>query len=333
MNLFDTTKLGGYPLAMDDLRLMQDAYYMGFNAVAIHGVTDIFSDYYTFGEVLETTPGVIQPFFIAKYGQIWKHEGGVVPSIGVGESVWVEFVSQTNPNGTKIFRNATSQDTHTDRFLRLTSSVGSPSSGAELFEDVKIRTWKNVSKNQIYSIGQIMNYSGNISPGVNFDASGLGSGDLLGWALCNGNNGTVDLRAKFVAGTDPNADIEGGFENNGSSTGGESTHVLTADESGLRNHSHGAGTFESTVSIPFEPFFTPTKTDPSAGGTGSDANRFMAGYNSGTVMAPVQHTMSAHTHGITGTSQNAGPSTAVDAHENKPPYVALAYMQWLGITF
>ena len=37
---------------------------------------------------------------------------------------------------------------------------------------------------------------------VNFDNTGKGvSDDYLGWALCNGGNGTVDLRERFIAGS------------------------------------------------------------------------------------------------------------------------------------
>jgi len=44
--------------------------------------------------------------------------------------------------------------------------------------------------------GGIIMYSGD----WNFTTSGLGTGNLEGWALCNGNNGTPDLSEKFVRG-------------------------------------------------------------------------------------------------------------------------------------
>lgn len=49
-----------------------------------------------------------------------------------------------------------------------------------------------------------------------------------GWLLCDGNNGTPDLRAKFVRGS-PAATEAGG-------TGGEDTHTLTVAE--LPAHTH-----------------------------------------------------------------------------------------------
>lgn len=49
-----------------------------------------------------------------------------------------------------------------------------------------------------------------------------------GWALCNGSNGTPDLRDKFVVGAGSGYAV--------GATGGEATHVLTIDE--MPSHSH-----------------------------------------------------------------------------------------------
>ena len=62
--------------------------------------------------------------------------------------------------------------------------------------------------------GLIMMYYGNTIPD--------------GWALCDGTNGTPDLRNRFIIGA-------GGTYNSGE-TGGESVHVLTIDE--MPKHSH-----------------------------------------------------------------------------------------------
>lgn len=50
-----------------------------------------------------------------------------------------------------------------------------------------------------------------------------------GWALCDGTNGTPDLRGRFILGTSPQYAM---FSN-----GGETTHTLTVNE--IPPHSHG----------------------------------------------------------------------------------------------
>jgi trimeric autotransporter adhesin len=73
--------------------------------------------------------------------------------------------------------------------------------------------------------GSIIMYSGS----WNFDASGLGTGTLDGWALCNGNNGTPNLTDKFVMGTNSSASLE--------TTGGTNSYALTTNQ--LPSHTHG----------------------------------------------------------------------------------------------
>jgi len=57
-----------------------------------------------------------------------------------------------------------------------------------------------------------------------------------GWTICDGTNGTPDLRDKFILGSGPKFGATG-------LTGGESEHVLTVDE--LPSHNHEFTSFTS----------------------------------------------------------------------------------------
>jgi len=72
--------------------------------------------------------------------------------------------------------------------------------------------------------GGIIMYSG----AWNFDGTGKGTGDLLGWALCNGNNGTPNLEDKFIMGIITSA--------RGGETGGHNSMTLTTAQ--IPAHSH-----------------------------------------------------------------------------------------------
>lgn len=53
---------------------------------------------------------------------------------------------------------------------------------------------------------------------VKFDGTGLGTGAYLGWAICNGNNGTPDIHNTYLKGN-----TDGGGSSSGSSTSGASS--------------------------------------------------------------------------------------------------------------
>lgn len=57
-----------------------------------------------------------------------------------------------------------------------------------------------------------------------------------GWALCNGENGTPDLRDRFVVGAGSSYSV--------GATGGEKTHTLTVSE--MPSHSHSASLYSGS---------------------------------------------------------------------------------------
>lgn len=75
-----------------------------------------------------------------------------------------------------------------------------------------------------------------------------GSSDAVpnGWAICDGENGTPDLRDRFVVGAGGNRDM--------GATGGEETHTLTVNE--IPEHKHITPYGEHSVNYPWGSYGT-----------------------------------------------------------------------------
>lgn len=120
-----------------------------------------------------------------------------------------------------------------------------------------------------------------------------------GWVLCDGTNGTPDLKGRFIVGYDPSdADY-----NTPKKTGGQKVHALTVAE--MPTHAHSGQTASHSLSL---------KVTGSAGST----HGLAAAANWGTKDF-------VHKHSFTTASQGSGA-----AHENRPPYYVMAYIMYAG---
>lgn len=126
-----------------------------------------------------------------------------------------------------------------------------------------------------------------------------------GWVICDGFNGTPDLRNRFVVGASESYPF--------GSTGGEATSTLSVEQ--IPSHNHNAGTLVATE------------------GGAHTHDYFLAGLNSVLWCPSGPHwagytqintnSAGAHTHGLSGFTGTTGNSVA---HENRPPYYALYYI-------
>jgi hypothetical protein len=121
-----------------------------------------------------------------------------------------------------------------------------------------------------------------------------------GWALCDGNNGTPDLTAKFIK----NATV---LATDVGDTGGAATHSHTGT-----NHSHSV----------------PAHTHTRSYGAGSASQ--VAGATGGSNFTTSNtHNHADHTSAsASGTSANAAP--AAPASDNQPPFVEVAFIMLVG---
>ena len=156
-------------------------------------------------------------------------------------------------------------------------------------------------------VGGIIMWSGVLT---GFDATGKGNdpGTLKNWALCNGNNGTPDLRGRFIVGAvdindtsapalasevDPATNI--GVDNDNppnyamNDTGGVTHHAISEDEMPVHNHGLDAATGNGT-----------TATAPLGRGDSGAGADFLA--------------------------TNVRDAGTGHAHINLPPYYAMAYL-------
>lgn len=126
-----------------------------------------------------------------------------------------------------------------------------------------------------------------------------------GWALCDGQNGTLDLRGKFIIGA---GDLYAVNATGGSADAVLVSHTHTQTFDTVASHSH---TVESNPSSQGGSFFRARGTR----GTGGSLN-----YQDETLAS------GSHSHTVSVTS--AGNSDGVGA--NLPPYYALAFIQQIA---
>lgn len=131
-----------------------------------------------------------------------------------------------------------------------------------------------------------------------------------GWQLCDGTNGTPDLRDKFIVGA-------GGAYAVGETGGADSvtlteaqmpahTHFFNQNTNASGEHDHGIRSNHSS-------------TQPTAARNGS-----FGLIQDGASAAPSSTNFGGnHAHNVQGNTDSKGSS---QAHENRPPYYALAYI-------
>jgi microcystin-dependent protein len=138
-----------------------------------------------------------------------------------------------------------------------------------------------------------------------------------GWSLCDGTNGTPDLRGMFIAGYDSS---DSDYDTIGNS-GGEKTHTLTTNEMPSHWHSFSASTNSAGN---HQHTFDDRHWDSS--GSGPDLQEMSITSND--MMTTMKQTSMTgdHSHLINGLTDNDGGGAA---HENRPPYYVLAYIMKL----
>ena len=148
--------------------------------------------------------------------------------------------------------------------------------------------------------------------------SGSSTAIPSGWFLCDGNDGTPDLRDRFIVGA-------GNLYGVGN-TGGSNTVILATEQ--LPNHSH-----ENTFKINLSGLTCASAGDHSHTVQGvSYSSGGGHAYDASTAVVSESVTTSSsgsHTHSISGSASLSGSISNTggsQAHENRPPYYALCFI-------
>ena len=169
--------------------------------------------------------------------------------------------------------------------------------------------------------GLIAMWSGSIEV---FDDTGKGKqGDILeGWALCNKENGTPDLRGRFIVGHGKSPDGATDYRLN--TSGGKETHQLSEPEMPRHlhrlkatitggNHKHTLTTWQNKGDVDDKKHAWRLRANHEHWRT--NTTKHFVGNNSG-----------SHSHDINSNTDYRGNG---QPHENRPPYYVLAYIMKL----
>ena len=274
MNKINFNQTGGFPFETNTLDEMQKAYEIFNNLGALAGNKAIIKG-------CKQTGNIVDDGYIYLDGEVLQFQGGQIqPNIIVVEDVT-----------DMIFQDGTQKPVYKHRYATF-------GTGANAIP------WADFKRVFPFTSGLFL------------DEVRMFAGDINnipeGWYLCNGQNGTVDLRSRFIVGLNPN---DSDYDQVGK-TGGEKEVALTISEIPAHNHTaviHSGGGHQHTYQY---------YRKASKGKARDDAYwRVEGGLSTGTTSYT-----GSHTHSI-----SINPTGNGDAHENRPPYYTLAFIQFKGI--
>lgn len=272
MNRLEVMQTGGFPLETDTLDFMQKTYELLNNLGYLAGDLTIINGCDVNGT--STGDGVV-----FMNGELLPFVGGITQS---------RVVIVEEPT-TRNFEDGSTKVVFKNRYVTFGNGSGSqPWNEFTRIEPLKL-IMETVSELKARMLPVLTNpilWSGNIA-------------DIpTGYQLCDGTNGTPDLRKKFIVGYDSTA----ADYNTIGKTGGEEKHTLTTDE---------LPKLEGT-------FWTVTPTGDNGTGIIS-AQASGDAWIEGKSAPGWKHKIMKISFG------NNQP------HENRPPFYTLAYIIWVGI--
>lgn len=288
----------GFPATNKTWRWLRDMTNAVHELAKLGGVDYILSGC----EVQGTT---VTDGWVVLDGELLPFKGGSkAVQIAIKETVEkTTYLEDLDSDGT-----GDSKDTYFERWVEFAA-------GTKRFDDLpRINPLVELQKART-PVGAIVMWSGAISA------------IPMGWKLCDGQNGTPDLRGQFIVGYDP---ADNAYNAIGKQ-GGQKEVTLT--EAQMPQHKHGGSTNSGgSHNHPYrDGYFAENKTSDAydgaeylnkkVRGSGADDvdNRYIHYRNRTT------NSNGSHSHSLN--INNAGGG---QAHENRPPYFTLAFIQFKG---
>jgi hypothetical protein len=161
----------------------------------------------------------------------------------------------------------------------------------------------------------------------NFDATGNGvSASYLGWAICNGNNGTPNLASKFIRESVTAAGTTGGSDTQAAHTH-DINHTHGANTSGNEAaHTHAAGSFLAQIGTDGTYLYTRNETGSQWTSNARQTIGWSITNTNVTCVAGIQGSSAAgssHNHSTPALVLGATNSGTLAATDNRPAYFEL----------
>jgi microcystin-dependent protein len=288
---------GGFPLHTDTLEFMQATYGDALRFLAAVGG----DNYILYG--CQESGSIITDGAVVIGGEIFPFKQGTKQTNVV--------IRETKK--ALVYEDGDSKDSFISRWVEFGSGVNQVAwTSLKRIENLQELKAKIEHHQHTIPTGLISMWSGQDVPG--------------GWVLCDGENGTPDLRNKFIMGASDESPI--------GTTGGAKEVTLTADQ--MPKHSHSLsddGEHNHTVSVGSGGSHSHTYSKTiiaTKGKSRSDAHyRVEGNYGTGTTSSSGSHTHNASVQSAGSHSHTVGESGGGKAHENRPPFYALAFIMKL----
>lgn len=196
-------------------------------------------------------------------------------------------------------------------------------------------------------VGVVTAWSGNAADAALWDGTGLGVGTMLNWALCNGANGTPDLRNKFLVGTgtDYALGATGGNKDHGPAGNNHDDHALSAHgHTGTlgdhvahkhlgENHDHLLRDADNNYQHELSGNDNPNDVDAGTGNAINHKSTARTSFGGGTGTTSdvltwdgANWVAGSLSHGSVTVASGGGATLSHSATDNRPPYFALHWI-------